>query len=828
MRNEKCTLCSLNQSSAVVCLWGNGSAASSGVMVIGDAPSATNIHREEYLTGGPGKVLISELERVGIKDFYATGVVKCQPPDGKKVEPSECKACAGYIQDELKEQKPKYVLVIGATAAKAVVKAANLSSVAGKFIEKDGVTYVPCYSPAYVLRDPSKEPEFKRIIKRFGDLVKGTAETEWVEPRIRIIDRSNLQEFMDLYQDEPEFVCDLETSGLDWYNPASYINCAGFYLPKSDSCWVLPVRKAPTLPTEAQRKLLHWMADQGIPVINQNWKFDSLWLWLKMGVSFYNKDDTMLMHYNLDENTPHGLKENSRLWLNAPDYDLTTSEKKGNVEASKLFTYCGRDCYRTYLLARLFRRMLMQDKETRNIYEHLTMPASRMYEVIEREGHHVNLKRKAEAKEHLEILMKAAEEQLNKMAGSVVNWNSPKQVGEVLYGKLGLTPQVFTDKGAPSTGEAALAEMEGHPVVALLNDYRSHQKMLSTYIDGWDEYMVGSSLFLGTKLHGTVTGRFSSRMHTVPRDGTIRNLIEAPEGWTFIQGDLSQAELRVIAIVSQDPELVKCYNEGIDVHWRTTLGILRMGGNPTDLSVARRTVQVYCERHQVGEPKTVTGILDILENMGPDEAVSINKHWKEKRKQSKGVNFGYVYGMGANKFCEYAKLKYEWDVSFNESSDIRDGFFSTYSSLPLWHDRQRAMVKIDGFVRSLSGRKRRLPGIWSPDRQVKAEAERQAINSPVQGFIGDLKVMGMLSVYHNLQAPDNGAKLRIKGEVHDSILMWVKTEYLDEMLPRIKECMENPEWLAKFGIELPVPIVADIEVGTWGAGQTWKGQKYND
>jgi DNA polymerase-1 len=793
-------------------------------MVIGDAPQPHDARAGEYLTGKIGQTLTQDLKSVGVSDFYYTGIVKCQPPDGRKPEPAELRACAGYLQEEIKQQKPKFVLVIGATATKAVVKSANLSSVVGKFIEKDGIVYVPCYSPAYVLRDPSKEPEYKRVLRRFGDLCQGKADLEWVEPRIRIIDRSNLDEFMGLYQSEPESVCDLETTGLDWYAKDSKVNCAGFYLPKSDSCWVLPLHKAPTLPFDAQRKLLHWMMNQNIPVTNQNWKFDSLWLWEKYQVSFYLKDDTMLMHYNLDENTPHGLKENARLWMNAPDYDLTTSEKKGNVEAIKLFTYCGRDCYRTYRLAKLFRKMMMQDSETRNIYQHLTLPAARMYEVIEREGHHVNLKRRAEVKSQLEGLMKAAEDKLNAMAGVTVNWNSPTQVGKILYGKLGMVPTVFTDKGAPSTGEAALAELDGHPVVELLNDYRSHQKMLSTYIDGWDEYMVGDKLFLGTKLHGTVTGRYSSRMHTVPRDGTIRNLIEAPEGWTFIQGDLSQAELRVIAIVSQDPELVKCYNENIDVHWRTTLGILRMGGSDADLLMARNTV---AEDRGDCDGMNMMAILDHLEAMGPDAAIAIDKRWKEKRKQSKGVNFGYVYGMGATKFCEYAKLKYEWDVSHQESSDIRDGFFATYSSLPLWHDRQRSMVKIDGFVRSLSGRKRRLPGVWSPDRMVKSEAERQAINSPVQGFIGDLKVMGMLSIYNNLQAPDLGAKLRIKGEVHDSILMWVRNEHLDEMLPKIKQCMEQPEWLAQFGIELPVPIVADIEVGTWGAGKTWKGQKYN-
>lgn len=816
-RNSQCNLCSLSDSSSTVCLWGSGSG---DVMIIGDAPSASNIHQGEYLSGGPGKVLKAELEKVGVTEYYSTGIVKCQPPDGRKVEPAECKACSGYIRDEIKEQKPKYVLVVGATATKAITRSASLGSVVGKFIEKDGITYVPCYSPAYVLRDPSKEPEFKRVLKRFGDLCKGKADKEWVEPRIRIVDRSNLQEFMDFYQDEREFVCDLETTGLDWYNPDSRINCAGFYLPKSNSCWVLPLNKSPTLPHEAQSKLLHWMSDLKIPVVNQNWKFDSLWLWAKFRVSFYNTDDTMLLHYNLDENALHGLKENSRLYLDAPDYDLTTSEKKGNVESSKLFTYCGRDCYRTYLLVKLFRRMLMQDAETRNIYQHLTMPASRMYEVIEREGHHVNLERRAKAKVELEALLESTEKQLNKMAGSVVNWNSPKQVSAVLYGTLGLTPSVFTDKGAPSTGEEAMANLEGHPIVELLTNYRSHQKMLSTYIDGWSEFMVGSELFLGTKLHGTVTGRFSSRLHQVPRDGTIRNLIEAPDGWTFVQADLSQAELRVAAILSRDPELIRCYAEGIDVHWSTAMSNLRLQGTGRMAELARATIGLSGGDSTVRFDK----IIDQLMEMGHEKAISIKKEWKEIRKQAKATNFGFLYSMGAKKFVEYAKVKYQWDVTLREAEDIKQSFFASYSSLPMWHDRQKSLVKMDGLVRSLSGRKRRLPGIWSPDRMLAAECERQAINSPVQGFIGDIKVMGMLDIFHKLQMPSNGAKLKIRGEVHDSILMVVKNEHLEEMLPKIKQCMEHPSWLDKFGIELPVPIIADLEIGTWGAGKTWTGE----
>lgn len=744
------------------------------------------------------------------------------------------KACSPYLQDELNSVKPKYVLVLGASAVKHVCKVAKLTENVGKIIERDGISYMPCFSPAYVLRDPSKEVEYRKVLRRFGDLVRGHEEEAWVEPRIRVVDRSNLDEFMEKFDQVEEFVSDLETSGLDWYNKDSYINCAGFYLPgthpeNDPEVWVLPIRKAPTLPSEAQVKLLKWMESRKKKVTNQNWKFDSLWYHSKMGVSFYNEHDTMLMHYNLDENSPHGLKENSRLFLNAPDYDLTTAEKKGNVEASKLFTYCGRDCYRTWKLRKLFRKELMRDKETRNIYDFLTMPASRMYEDIEREGHYVNLARRAEVKAELEVKLSDTQEALNKLLGKPINWNSSKQVGEALYGTLGLTPTVFTDKGAPSSGEQALAELGDHPIVKLLTDYRSHQKMLSTYIDGWDEYMVGPYLYLGTKLHGTVTGRYSSRLHQVPRDGIIRNLIEAPDGWTFVQADLSQAELRIVAITSGDPELIRCYQEGVDVHWRTTIGVLRMGGNPKDLAIARRTVEVYFKQRGQPEmmPETVGGILGVMEEIGHDACIEINKHWKEKRKHSKGINFGYVYGMGAKKFCEYALVNYGWHVELRESSEIRDGFFGTYASLPNWHERQRQLVRMDGHVRSLSGRKRRLPGIWSADKGVQAEAERQAINAPVQGFIGDLKVMGMLSIYHNLQLPFKGERLRIKGEVHDSILLWVKTEHLDTMLPRIKRCMEHPEWLDMFNINLPVPIVADLEIGTWGAGKTWKGEKFN-
>jgi len=787
-------------------------------MIVGDAPSLTDSRVGEFLQGKTGSILKDELRIAGFNTTpYYTGIVKCSAPDGVKPEPADIKLCGRYIQDEIQANKPKFILTLGAAATKSLAKEAKITTVVGKIIERDGITYMPCFSPAYVLRDPGKLKEFKRTLRRFYELTQGRQTVE-AELLVKVVDRSTLDEFKVAFEAEAEFAYDLETSGLDHYNPESFINCVGTYLPRCNVAWIIPIRKGSTLPKEAQDELIKWMASKRKRAIGHNVKFDSLWIRRKVGVYFESYFDTMLAHYMLDENSPHGLKELSRFYLDAPDYDLTLDEKLGRgVTNEKFFRYCALDCFYTYQLYRLFSKELMKDLETRNLFFELMMPMSRLYERIELVGHHVNLELMKTTQLELETSMASELKELNGLLGREINWNSTQQVGKALYGDLGLKPSVFTDKGAASTGEAALAELD-HPIVKALTDYRGHQKFLSTYIEGWKEFMVGSSLFLSTKLHGTVTGRFSSRLHQVPRDGSIRNLIEAPEGWTFVQADLSQAELRIAAIVSQDPELTRCYKEGIDVHWRTAMENLRLQGTGKSIEMARDTVI----KNGNSSKLTTSQVIDEMIKMGHDKAISIHKEWKEFRKQAKGINFGFLYSMGAKKFTEYAKVKYDWDLSIREADDIRNNFFSMYQMLPQWHARMKDLVKIDGFVRSIMGRKRRLPGIWSPEREVKAESERQAINSPVQGAIGDFKAMGMLSLGSNLPEEE----VQILGEVHDSVLMWVRNDVLEETLPKIKYHMENPPLIKQLGVELPVPLIVDLEIGTWGKGKTWKGEAH--
>lgn len=212
--------------------------------------------------------------------------------------------------------------------------------------------------------------------------------------------------------------------------------------------------------------------------------------------------------------------------------------------------------------------------------------------------------------------------------------------------------------------------------------------------------------------------------------------------------------------------------------------------------------------------------MSVLSSIGPSTAQELWEGWKEARKVSKSTGFGYAYGMGAPGFIDYAKTKYGFEPTLEESTILRNTFFNTYASLPRWHERQKELAKADGFVRSMSGRKRRLPGIYSSDRAVRSECERQAINSPIQGFIGDLKAMVMVELRQSF-SPE---QVRIKGEQHDSVLGWVKNEHVQAVLPTMKKIAENSRIARECGLEFPIPLTVDIELGPWGKGTKWKPQ----
>jgi DNA polymerase-1 len=324
-----------------------------------------------------------------------------------------------------------------------------------------------------------------------------------------------------------------------------------------------------------------------------------------------------------------------------------------------------------------------------------------------------------------------------------------------------------------------------HVACKALLKYRKWSKYLSTYLLPM-KYMhrdKRSRIHPTFKLFGTVTGRLSCEkpnLQNVPRDSGIRSLIGAPDGWTLIEADYSQIELRVAAMLANETRMLRAFHEGRDVHMETAIDILQK----------------------------------------PEDAIE-----KEERKLAKAVNFGFLYGMGWEKFISYARDNYEVEVTEAEAKAYRAGFFRKWPRLVPWHERQRRLVNRYGRVQSPIGRVRHLQDVFSGDREVRAEAERQAINSPVQSFASDLMLMSAVRLDGRL---DPRVAL-IVGSIHDALLFQARLEQAARIASIIEHEMLNPPLKRWFGAELTVPIEVEIKEGKyWGEkdNRLWKGGKF--
>lgn len=827
-RNPNCRRCELWRSSKNVCVWGDGPNDAT-VVAIGEAPGEAEARTGRPFMGRSGQLLRGELGTAGLDSVYITNIVRCRPPDNRDPTPDEIKACRPYLEEELATVKPDYVLTLGKPATKEVLGEAKISQVQGSVLDSPKrwlplkFRGVPAFHPAYILRDPSKLPDFRKALGRLKKAIDGT-ETK-VEVEYEVVTASNIRKFVEHFLSVDEFSYDTETSSLKWFDPSSTMTSLNIGL--DDMAWIIPIhmQKSPYLDRpDAQRRLGKLLAliSEGKLGIGHNGKYDDHWTWAKLGVRFDLRFDTMLAHHVLDENSPHDLEYLASYYLEAPKYDIPLREKQWPTDLPRFFDYTGKDGVYTKRLKGIFDRELKKNPDLRRLFYKLQMRASRALVGIEEYGMTLDVPKFkqtgieiAKERDDLERNLNEAVRDLRKSRKGIfktTNWNSPPQVSKVLFKEAGIKPAILTPKGKPSTSEESLLALKGkHPVVDALLKYRECAKFHSTYIEGFEELMVNDKLYISYKIHGTVTGRYSSRLHSAPRDGKIRNLAIAPEGWEFVQGDFSQAELRIAAELSGDLELRRCFSPGgPDVHWSTLLHIVETGASDTYYQPALDTAATLA-----GRRVRLAEACEILRDAGHEAAIEIWKDWKEARKRGKSINFGYIYGMFENKFIQTCKLKYGYEPTFREATEFKRAYFELYRGLHPWHERQKKLVHLDGFVRSLSGRVRRLPGISSSDRMLRSECERQAINSPVQGVIGDIKAMAMVEIHETVPHTD----LIVVGEHHDAILMNVrKGPTMMPTLRKVKRIMERPSLFDDFKIDLSIPLVAELEVGPWGAG----------
>lgn len=589
---------------------------------------------------------------------------------------------------------------------------------------------------------------------------------------------------------------DLETTSLDWWRDGEEIVSLNIGIIGGQFC--VPIFHPENQwedPEEVLQQIMEILIRSNkVRLIGHNLKFDALWL-RRYGHFIKCYADTMLMSYVTDENQRHGIDE--CVWrefgIRSWDVDLKIKQGKAGSLEKDHAPYAGKDVFYCRELFLRYKPRINTESGTRRIFWELTMPAANMMVDMEWGGVYVDPKRIADGKVYWEGLRAEAMAQLTKLAPSDnswkdkktktikhgINWNSPAQVADVLFNRLKLNPLDRTKGGALSTSESVLKRLAAkHPLPGWLLKYREADKQLNTFIDSWlGKIDDRNRLHPSFKLHGTVTGRLSCEkpnLQQVPRDKRIRSLVTAPPGWTLVEADYSQVELRIAAELSRDPELLLAYQTGQDVH---TITVQRIFG--------------------------------------------IAKPTPEERKKGKAINFGFIYGMGAPKFQQYALDNYETVFSEEESKRIRKGFFNLYHGLPDWHVKQRRFAHSAGYVRSLIGRKRRLPMLFEASMAYEdltpeqREAQRQAVNSPVQSLASDGNVLAAVE----LSSMYPRSYFQVVGLIHDATLFYIRNDKLKEVLPSIKRVMERPKKFDEWDIQLSIPIIVDVKVGeAWGSG----------
>lgn len=407
------------------------------------------------------------------------------------------------------------------------------------------------------------------------------------------------------------------------------------------------------------------------------------------------------------------------------------------------------------------------------VYEEIELPLMPVLRAMEKNGVRIDVVhlQALSKKIHKEITI--LEERIYGYAGKEFNINSPKQLGEVLYDTLELKPknQKHTATGQRSTRESELEKLAGeHPIIAEILRYREIQKLVSTYIDTIPT-MVGSDGRLHTTFlqAGTTTGRMSSQnpnIQNIPvrtEEGReIRKAFVAEKGYTLVSIDYSQVELRIAGVLSGDKKLIEIFKNGEDVHQ----------------GVASRVF---------GVP---------LEEVTPD-----------MRRQAKVINFGILYGMGVNAL----RANLGETTTRAEAQEFFNAYFNTFTRLAEYLEETKAFARAHGYTETYFGRRRYFPGMNSSAPFLRAQAERMAINAPVQGTAADVIRIAMVRIHDYLAKEHLEEDVKILLQVHDELVFEIKNEKVAMSVPVLKKLMENVLSLEETH---GVPIVAEVKVGS--------------
>ncbi|UYZ84686.1 DNA polymerase I [Entomomonas sp. E2T0] len=484
------------------------------------------------------------------------------------------------------------------------------------------------------------------------------------------------------------------------------------------------------------------------------------------------KFDTMLESYVLDSTASrHDMDTLAQTYLDETTISFEEVAGKGakqltfnQVSLEQAVPYAAEDADITLRLHQVLWNKLQQEPSQAKVLTEIEMPLVPVLARIERNGALVDGKLLASQSQELGEKMVALENKAFELAGQNFNMSSPKQLGEILYTKLGLPIISKTAKGQPSTAEAVLAELalQGYELPEVLMEYRTLSKLKSTYTDRLPEQINPRTGRIHTSYHQavTATGRLSSSDPNLqnipirtPEGRRIRQAFIAPKGYKLLAADYSQIELRIMAHLAQDKGLLDAFKQGLDVHRATAAEVF---------------------------------------------GVSVADVTSDQRRKAKAINFGLIYGMSA------FGLAKQIGVDRKEAQEYIDKYFTKYPGVLAYMERTREAAAEKGYVETLFDRRLYLPDIKAGNANVRRGAERTAINAPMQGTAADIIKRAMVKVDAWLQQDKVDAKVIL--QVHDELVLEVQEDQLQQVSDKIKLIMAE-------AAELAVPLVVDVGIG---------------
>jgi DNA polymerase I-like protein with 3'-5' exonuclease and polymerase domains len=687
-----------------------------------------------------------------------------------------------------------WVILVGSEPFKFFTGKSSVTEYAGKIVDEK---FIPTINPAMLAFKPEAKKLWENSVSAINDYVTGKrVRKSYDKSNFKGIDnKQEALEYIEYVRRSEYNFCALDSETTALYPRDGYmlgISLCGY----PDTGAYISTEVIDDDVAASLQRLFREKA-----VVFHNAKFDLAFFEYHFGFEFPVVEDTMLLHYALDERPgTHGLKQLALQYTEYGDYeedlykfidDYTKSHGLLKSEFSWEFIpfevmveYAAIDACVTFILYNKFRRAVDKNPRLKDLYDKILIPGMRFLGKIQDNGVPFDEERLRIAQSTMESQLEANSQQLRSFdkveefeldQAQPFNPGSVQQLRKLLFDYVGLQPTgIKTGTGADSTNAEVLEILaEQHEIPKLILNIRKDSKIKNTYLDKIiPQLNRDGRLRTNFNLHGTTSGRLSSsgklNMQQLPRDNpAVKGCIKARDGYKIVSMDLTTAEVYIAAILSKDKELMAVFQEGGNFH----------------SSIAKKVFNLPCAIEDVAE------------------------YYGDRRQAAKAVTFGILYGAGANKISAQVTKDSGSYFSKSEAQRVIDEYFGTFRSLKSWLKKSEELILNNGFVYSHFGRKRRLRNITSDNQGVVAHEVRSGINFLIQSPSSDINLLGAIDMQNYIEREKLDAK--IFALVHDSILAEVKEDQVEQYNTALKQFVQ-----ADRGLTIPAcPIGTDFEVG---------------